>query len=113
MTNEVTALELLREAALELNHSKVFIRTREKMHPDGVKLYDELLDQIYQFLKASPVEPSENVVRLPVADSRMVPVSDALERLLSVMRRQGMATLLASCEGFTVRVEPENRTPDP
>lgn len=56
-------------------------------------------------------EPTADVVRLPVPDSRMIPVSDALERLLSVMRRQGMATLLAACEGFTVRVEPENRTP--
>jgi len=45
------AMHLLRHAALELNHASVFIRTRQKMHPDGVKLYDELLGEIAAFLK--------------------------------------------------------------
>lgn len=62
MTKTVTAIELLREAALELNHSKVFVRSREKMHPDGIRLYDDLLDKIYQFLKAQPDEPTADPV---------------------------------------------------
>jgi len=37
---------LLSEAAAELRHASIFIRSREKMHPDGVKLYDDLLARI-------------------------------------------------------------------
>ncbi len=37
---------LLREALITLNHARVFVSTREKMHPVGVSLYDDLVDQI-------------------------------------------------------------------
>lgn len=37
---------LLREALITLNHARVFISTREKMHPVGVGLYDDLIEQI-------------------------------------------------------------------
>ncbi|MGF6434365.1 hypothetical protein ABIE91_009585 [Bradyrhizobium elkanii] len=37
---------LLREALITLNHARVFISTREKMHPIGVGLYDDLVEQI-------------------------------------------------------------------
>jgi hypothetical protein len=34
--------ELLTEVDLELAHCHVFVRTREKIHPDGLKLYHDL-----------------------------------------------------------------------
>ena len=37
---------LLREALTTLNHARVFISTREKMHPVGVGIYDDLVEQI-------------------------------------------------------------------
>lgn len=60
---EVRAMHLLRQAALELNHSKVFIRSREKMHPDGVRLYDELLDEIVEFLKSATVSATGDTLQ--------------------------------------------------
>lgn len=41
---------LLRETKTTLNHARVFISTREKMHPAGIVLYDELISQIEQVL---------------------------------------------------------------
>ena len=37
---------LLREALITLTHARIFISTREKMHPVGVGLYDDLVEQI-------------------------------------------------------------------
>lgn len=42
---------LLREALIELKHARVFIGSREKMHPTGIGLYDELLEKIEQDLR--------------------------------------------------------------
>ena len=38
--------DLLIRAIAELTHARTFIRSREKMHSDGIKLYDELLDEL-------------------------------------------------------------------
>ena len=38
--------DLLGEVWCMLNHARIFIVSREKMHPDGVKLYDELRAKI-------------------------------------------------------------------
>ncbi|SEE52805.1 hypothetical protein [Bradyrhizobium lablabi] len=38
--------DLLGEIWCTLNHARIFIISREKMHPDGVKLYDELRAKI-------------------------------------------------------------------
>lgn len=37
---------LMREIIVTLRHAEVFIRTKEKMHPTGQKLYRELLDKL-------------------------------------------------------------------
>ncbi len=47
--------ELFKEIYSMLNHAEVFIQTREKMHPDGVILYTELLEKI-TFLNKNKVE---------------------------------------------------------
>jgi hypothetical protein len=47
LLNEFTQQRaLLREALITMNHARVFISTREKMHPIGVGLYDDLVEQI-------------------------------------------------------------------
>ena len=38
--------DLIKRAIAELTHSRVFISSRQKMHPDGIKLYDEFLDEL-------------------------------------------------------------------
>jgi hypothetical protein len=35
-------LALLREVDIELAHCHVFVHSREKIHPDGLKLYEDL-----------------------------------------------------------------------
>lgn len=37
---------LVEDAVVTLNHARVFITSRQKMHPDGVKLYDELIERL-------------------------------------------------------------------
>jgi hypothetical protein len=37
---------LLRETTAELKFASIFVRSREKMHPEGLKLYDELLERL-------------------------------------------------------------------
>ena len=46
------AEELLREIADELAHVRVFVSSREKIHPDGLKLFDELRVKIDACLAA-------------------------------------------------------------
>ena len=43
--------ELLDELLLTLKHARTFITTREKMHPDGVELYDELILKLEQTIE--------------------------------------------------------------
>ena len=43
----IEALEAaLREVIVTMKHAHVFITSREKMHPTGIELYDELLTKI-------------------------------------------------------------------
>ncbi len=46
--------DLIRETIITMRHARIFIMSREKMHPTGVQLYDELLAK----LAASPL-PSD------------------------------------------------------
>lgn len=39
--------ELLREVAVTMRHARTFITSREKMHPTGIDLYDQLLAEIW------------------------------------------------------------------
>jgi hypothetical protein len=41
-------MKLLAEALVTLKHARVFICTREKMHPTGIELYDDLVKRIEQ-----------------------------------------------------------------
>jgi predicted nucleic acid-binding Zn-ribbon protein len=42
--------KLFDEIISTLDHAKIFIETREKMHPDGIKLYIELCHKLKQFV---------------------------------------------------------------
>ena len=42
--------ELLQEVVDTLAHVQVFIRTRERMHPTGQTLYQEILDRVRRLL---------------------------------------------------------------
>jgi hypothetical protein len=37
---------ILQEIIVTMRHARIFITTREKMHPTGVQLYDELLTKL-------------------------------------------------------------------
>jgi len=37
---------VIEEIITTLRHARVFITSREKMHPDGAKLYDDLVDNL-------------------------------------------------------------------
>jgi hypothetical protein len=39
-------LKLLADALVTLRHARIFITTREKMHPTGIELYDELIKNL-------------------------------------------------------------------
>lgn len=53
LLNEFTQQQaLLREALVDLRHARKFITTREKMHPTGIGLYDELVEKIEAVLPA-------------------------------------------------------------
>jgi hypothetical protein len=41
-------MKLLAEALTTLKHARVFISTREKMHPTGIELYDDLIRRMEQ-----------------------------------------------------------------
>lgn len=54
LLNEFTQQRaLLRETLVTMKHAHVFITSREKMHPTGVGLYDELVEQIDAALSRS------------------------------------------------------------
>ncbi len=44
------AIALLRECYTTMNHARVFICTREKMHPDGQALYADNLARLKEFV---------------------------------------------------------------
>jgi hypothetical protein len=55
ITTEAATLRLLiNEAITTMSHAEIFIESREKMHPTGVKLWGDLLDRM-----AVAVEPEQ------------------------------------------------------
>lgn len=45
--------DLLLECLVTLRHASVFVRSREKMHPMGIELYDQLVKDV-EFALGSP-----------------------------------------------------------
>lgn len=43
--------EIMEEIIATLKHARVFISSREKMHPAGIELYDSLLEKLGNFTK--------------------------------------------------------------
>lgn len=43
--------KLLDELLVTLKHARTFITTRQKMHPDGVELYDEIIQALEQTIE--------------------------------------------------------------
>lgn len=44
--------EVLLECLVTLRHASVFVRTRERMHPTGLELYDQLIKDVENALKS-------------------------------------------------------------
>lgn len=44
--------DVLLECLVTLRHASVFVRTREKMHPTGIELYDRLITDVENALAA-------------------------------------------------------------
>jgi hypothetical protein len=40
--------DLFQEILVTLKHARIFICTREKMHPEGIRQYDALIDRLTQ-----------------------------------------------------------------
>jgi hypothetical protein len=51
--------DVLLEALVTLRHARVFITSREKMHPTGVQLYDSVIVEIQKALAAPGPELPE------------------------------------------------------
>ena len=41
--------KIIDECLVTLRHATIFVSTREKMHPDGIKLFIELIHKIEEF----------------------------------------------------------------
>lgn len=52
--------ELLSEILVTLKHARIFIISREKMHPEGVRQYDELLAKVDSAVSSTERSPTEN-----------------------------------------------------
>ena len=48
--------DTLLECLVTLRHASVFVRTRQKMHPTGLELYDQLVKDVENALKAPAPE---------------------------------------------------------
>jgi alcohol dehydrogenase class IV len=68
MTNslfERNTMSLLEDVLTTLKHARTFIGTREKMHHDGQKLYDEAIDALQAAMTTHvlvPREPTEGML---------------------------------------------------
>jgi hypothetical protein len=57
MDNEAKYLpaeNILADIITTMRHARIFITSREKMHPAGIELYDELLGKLERRTLASP-----------------------------------------------------------
>ena len=52
--------DLLLECLVTLRHASLFVRTRERMHPTGLELYDQLIKDVEEALKAPLPELPDN-----------------------------------------------------
>lgn len=59
------AEDILQDITVTMRHARVFITSREKMHPTGVKLYDELLAKLVLASQPSPAAAVETDERCP------------------------------------------------
>lgn len=69
MDNEAKYLpvdDIIAEVIVTMKHARVFISSREKMHPTGIELYDELLEKLIR-RRYPATKETENV---PVLSSR-------------------------------------------
>lgn len=57
--------EILLECLVTLRHASVFVRTRERMHPTGLELYDQLVKDVENALKAPGPELPDAVSAEP------------------------------------------------
>jgi len=51
---------LIGEAITYMSHAEIFIESREKMHPTGVKQWGELIDRLREVIADSQPEPLGN-----------------------------------------------------
>jgi hypothetical protein len=58
-------LDLYLELMSTLKHARIFISSREKMHPTGVDLYDRLVSRLAACHPTSGIKPTEDVPRPP------------------------------------------------
>ena len=51
---------LIGEAITSMSHAETFISSREKMHPEGRRQWDELIDRLREVIADSEPEPLGN-----------------------------------------------------
>ena len=51
---------LIGEAIAYMSHAETFIESREKMHPEGVRQWGELIDRLREVIADSEPEPLGN-----------------------------------------------------
>ena len=51
---------LIGEAITYMSHAETFIESREKMHPEGVRQWGELIDRLREVIADSEPEPLGN-----------------------------------------------------
>lgn len=82
--------ELLRETLTTMRHARVFISTREKMHPTGIDLYDQLLSKIDSALKPNHLpDLPQTAPRTPAVQERLAPPGSP-ERTAELQYEAGM-----------------------
>ena len=60
MDNEAKCLpteNILADVIMTMRHARIFITSREKMHPTGIELYDELLGKLERRTATAPSRP--------------------------------------------------------
>lgn len=83
----IDLLALLKEVQIELRHCRVFVTSREKSHPTGVELYDELAAKVDAAIVAFP-EEARALEALKLARAWIERVEDqTMETALAVDKR--------------------------
>lgn len=74
--------QLLVRCSDELRHASIFVRSREKMHPEGLKLYDELHFDIDAALAGEATSSEDNVRpprRQPLTSTEVAIMGDKVQ----------------------------------